>query len=203
MRETRLPEPTSARQRLRLVPAVAAVARRTHADLWHIHDYYLLPHARRWSRRTGRPVLYDVHEYYPEYYSQRFAAPAPVQHAARRLVAGAERWYAGRLGAANAVSEQLADRFRALGLPAVATPNYPSADAFARPARPLTPDLLRRVVHTGSLTTDYGADVLVGRPWSWRSGRPTWRCWPSPGSPARRPGGGSPRRWRGRATRRT
>ncbi|WP_269148465.1 glycosyltransferase [Micromonospora echinospora] len=162
VRETRLPEPTSARQRLRLVPAVAAVAERTHADLWHIHDYYLLPRARRWSRRTGRPVLYDVHEYYPEYYSQRFAAPAPVQHAARRLVAGAERWYAGRLGAANAVSEQLADRFRALGLPAVATPNYPSADAFARPARPLTPDLLRRVVHTGSLTTDYGADVLVG-----------------------------------------
>ncbi|BCL16652.1 glycosyltransferase family 4 protein [Micromonospora sagamiensis] len=162
VRETRLPEPTSARQRLRLVPAVVRAAERVPADLWHIHDYYLLPHARRWSRRTGRPVLYDVHEYYPEYYSQRFTAPSFVQDAGRRLVAGVEQYYAGRLGGANAVSEQLADRFRALGLPAVATPNYPSVDAFARPPRPLTPDLLRRVVHTGSLTTDYGADVLVG-----------------------------------------
>jgi glycosyltransferase involved in cell wall biosynthesis len=161
VRETRLPEPTSARQRLRLVPAVVAVAERTPADLWHIHDYYLLRHARRWSRRTGRPVLYDVHEYYPEYYSQRFAAPFLVQETARRLVAGVERHYAGRLGGVSAVSDQLAERFRALGVPAVATPNYPSAEAFSHPGRTLTPDLLRRVVHTGSLTTDYGADVLV------------------------------------------
>lgn len=162
VRETRLPEPTSVRQRLRLVPTVASVAGRDPADLWHIHDYYLLPHARRWSRRTGRPVLYDVHEYYPEYYSQRFPAPTFVQDTARRLVAGVERHHAVRLAGVNTVSDLLADRFRAWGVPAVATPNYPSAEAFAQPGRPLTPDLLRRVVHIGSLTTDYGADVLVG-----------------------------------------
>ncbi|XTZ16664.1 glycosyltransferase [Micromonospora echinospora] len=161
VREIRLPEPTSARQRLWAVPTVAAVAERIPAGLWHIHDYYLLPHARRWSRRTGRPVLYDVHEYYPEYYSQRFAAPSFMQDVTRRLVAGVERHYAARLGGVSAVSDRLVERFRALGVPAVATPNYPSAEAFPHPARPLTPDLLRRVVHTGSLTTDYGADVLV------------------------------------------
>ncbi|WP_158554026.1 glycosyltransferase family 4 protein [Micromonospora deserti] len=162
LRETRLPEPASLTDRLRAVPKVAAVARDVEADLWHIHDYYLLPHARRWTRRTGRPVLYDVHEYYPEYYSERFAAPSWMQGLARRLVAGVERRHAVRLGAVNAVSEQLANRFRAFGVPAVATPNYPSVDAFHHPPRELTPDLLHRVVHTGNLTTQYGADVLVG-----------------------------------------
>ncbi|OKI45194.1 hypothetical protein A6A27_12385 [Micromonospora sp. CB01531] len=159
--ETRLPEVRSFRDRLRLVPRVAALARELDADAWHIHDYYLLAHARRWARRTDRPVLYDVHEYYPEYYSERFAAPTWVQRTAKHLVAGVERRHAVRLGAANAVSEELAERFRACGVPAIATPNYPSTEAFHHPARELTPDLLRRVIHTGNLTTQYGADVLV------------------------------------------
>lgn len=159
--ETRLPQPASFRDRIRAVPKVAALGRRAGADMWHIHDYYLLAHARRWARRSGKPVLYDVHEYYPEYYSERFAAPAWVQHAAKRFVAGVERHYAARLGAANAVSGELAERFRVLGVPAIATPNYPSADAFRTAPRDLTPDLLRRVIHIGNLTTQYGADVLV------------------------------------------
>ncbi|MFI2648373.1 MULTISPECIES: glycosyltransferase [Micromonospora] len=162
VRETRLPAPTSFRERIRLVPRVAELARRADPDGWHIHDFYLLPRARRWARRTGRPVLYDVHEYYPEYYSGRLPGPRLLRRPAHRVITGVERRYASVLAGANVATEELGDRFRGWGIPTSVTPNYPADALLGDAPRPLVPELLRRVVHTGTLTSMFGAEVIVG-----------------------------------------
>lgn len=159
--ESVLPPARSFRDRIRSMRRLIRKARSSDADVWHIHDFYLLPFAYAWSRRTGRPVLYDVHEYYPEYYSRRIPAPVFVQRIVERLIRSVERWFSSRLAAADAVSETLAERFRSYGVPAASTPNFPAIEPFDRTARPLTPDLLRRVIHTGTLTSDYGSELLV------------------------------------------
>ncbi|MDR0366094.1 MAG: glycosyltransferase, partial [Bifidobacteriaceae bacterium] len=69
--EVILPKARSLRQRLGVIPKLAKIAAAEPADLWHIHDLYLLPSAKRWHRRTGRNVLYDVHEYYGLVYAER------------------------------------------------------------------------------------------------------------------------------------
>ncbi|MFI5486965.1 MULTISPECIES: glycosyltransferase [Micromonospora] len=161
VRETRLPEVRSIRHRLELVPTVVRLAESRAADAWHIHDFYLLRAACAWSRRTGRPVLYDVHEYYPEYYSHRLPGPPWMRGQARRLIAGLERHYASKVAGVNAVSDRIASRLAATGVPAVATPNFPSEEALGDQHRPLVAALLKRVVHTGSLTPEFGSDVLL------------------------------------------
>lgn len=120
IRETRLERPRSTWRRICATWVVAARAWAADADAWHIHDYYLLPYAHRWAARTGRRVLYDVHEYYPEYYSRRSAFPVRLRPIAERAVSLTERRLASDFRGVNAVSESLAERFRAIGLPAVA-----------------------------------------------------------------------------------
>lgn len=162
VRETRLPAAGSFGDRLRVIPRIIRHAWAADPDLLHIHDFYLLPLARAWSRRTHRPVLYDVHEYYPEYYSHRLPLPRRLRRPAQRALATVENRLCSGIGGANAVSGQLRDRFRSVGVPAVATPNFPSSNVFAeQQRRALTPALLRRVVHTGTLDHGYGSDLLL------------------------------------------
>ncbi|MFI6226636.1 glycosyltransferase family 4 protein [Micromonospora echinospora] len=157
VRETRLRPARCLRDRLRAVPRIAELARRAEADLWVVHDLYLLPAARRWTRRTGRPIVYDVHEYHPEYYSHRLFPSGVTQQVTQRLVWGIERRLAADCAGINAVSAELAARFT--GLPAVATPNFPQSSDFTH--RPLTPDLLRKVVYAGGVNAYYGMETLV------------------------------------------
>lgn len=159
--ETVLVAPKNAIERIRLVRSVARSAAAHPAMVWHIHDFYVLGAAKRWQRRTGRSVLYDVHEYYPMYYSQRVRAPRFLQ---RFLAAGIERYQvraAKRLGGANVVTEQMAAPFRAAAVRTTVSPNYPLLEQFR--GLPVAPFAERRwrVLHIGTLSQDYGTHLLL------------------------------------------
>lgn len=160
-REIVLPPPTGRWDRLALVSRVARRARHLSADGWHIHDFYFLPAARAWHRRTGRPVVYDVHEYYGTYY----AGKVPVPDGVRSFLAGRIDRYQVRaakaIGGADVVSEEIARIFRKEGVPVAVSPNYPLLEHFER--RALVPFHERRwrVLHTGTLTPEYGTERLV------------------------------------------
>ena len=159
--EVRLAAHPSTWGRLRVIPALYRAAVRSGGDLWHIHDFYLLPAGWLLSRRTRRPVVYDVHEYYPEYYASKLPIPSPLRGLAERVIGRMECALARRLGGVNAVSDNIAARFARAGALAVATPNYPAPATPPSAALPLSPERLRRVIHIGTLTPEYGSEVLL------------------------------------------
>ncbi|WP_411730615.1 hypothetical protein [Paeniglutamicibacter sp.] len=159
--ETLFPEPQNATERIRMVPRIARRAAQLGGHMWHIHDFYFLGEAKRWRRKSGRAVLYDVHEYYGRYYAGKVPAPTIVQ----RLIAGAIERYqvrsAKKLGAANVVTEEMAVSFRAWGVPVSVSPNYPMLSQFGDLPSVTFSERRWRVLHIGTLSREYGTELLV------------------------------------------
>ncbi len=113
---------------------LAREARRRDADLYHVHDPELLPAALWLACRSGRPVVYDAHEYLGQTVRTKRWLPRalrlPVALAAER----AERAGGRRLAAVVAANEDLAARFAGAGARAVSVANSPWSDAFPAPA---------------------------------------------------------------------
>jgi glycosyltransferase involved in cell wall biosynthesis len=151
-----LAEPARRARRLALGWRLARAARRRDADAYHVHDPELLPAALWLARTTGRPVLYDVHEYLGRTArTKRWLPPparAPIAVAAERL----ERAGARRLAAAVCVNEDLAARFAHAGARAVTVTNAPWGRTFADGAPPAEPVVL----YVGGLVPLRGLDVM-------------------------------------------
>jgi glycosyltransferase involved in cell wall biosynthesis len=151
----------STAERVSLVSRLAEAARRENPDLWHIHDFYLLPQARRWRRRTRRPVIYDVHEYYGIVYSGKVPAPGPVRRWLARRIDAYQVRSARKLGAVNAAAEGIARTFAGSGARVITTLNAPLGAPFGDvPLKPFS-ERARRVVHIGTLNEDYGMRRVV------------------------------------------
>jgi glycosyltransferase involved in cell wall biosynthesis len=57
---------------LRIMKAVWRRMKEAHADLYHFHDLDLIPLMMLWRILSGNPVVYDVHENYPEEMQSRY-----------------------------------------------------------------------------------------------------------------------------------
>ena len=159
--ESILPAPRSTRERLLATRRVSALANEMPADIWHIHDFYMLEAAKRWHRRTRKPVVYDVHEYYAEYYPARVPLSRPLRRLAGRLIEGYQVRAARMVGGANVVTERMSESFRRGGVPVSVSPNYPRlAPLEGAPSRPFD-ERRYDVLHMGTLTADYGTETLV------------------------------------------
>ena len=159
--ESILPTPRSTRERLLAMRRVSALANGMAADIWHIHDFYMLQAAKRWHRRTRNPVIYDVHEYYAEYYPARVPLPRPLRRLAGRFVEDYQVRAARLLGGANVVTERMSESFRRGGVPVSVSPNYPRrAPLETAPSRPFS-ERRYDVLHIGTLTADYGTETLI------------------------------------------
>ncbi|UPL11293.1 glycosyltransferase family protein [Microbacterium sufflavum] len=159
--ETVLPSPRNARERIGMVNGVAREAAARLADAWHIHDYYFLRAAKRWQRHSGRAVLYDVHEYYADYYAGKLPVPAVVQRGVAWMLERYQVRSAKRLGAANVVTEKMAGPFREAGVAVSVSPNFPLLTQFeSLPSRPFE-DRRWSVLHIGTLSRGYGTELLV------------------------------------------
>lgn len=161
IQEQLLPTPGSARERILATRAVARAASDVEAALWHIHDYYMLAQGRRWHRRCGRPVVYDVHEYYGDYYASKFPLPARF----RRILANQLDRYQARMvagmGGANLVAADMSPAFERRGVPISTCPNFPSIEQFREDLVAPFAERSADVVYTGSLTRSYGMEMLV------------------------------------------
>ncbi|MDX6646300.1 MAG: hypothetical protein QOK40_2027, partial [Miltoncostaeaceae bacterium] len=149
-----------ARSRARRLAAgwrLARAARRLDADLYHVHDPELIPAALWLARTTGRPVVYDVHEYLGHTARTKAWLPAPLRAAVAALAERAERAGARRLAAAVTANEDLAARMAAAGARAVSVANYPLASRFPPPGSPAGPIAL----YVGGLGPRRGLDLML------------------------------------------
>lgn len=160
LKETRLAEARSTRDRLRALPRLAGIAWRERPAAWHIHDFYMLPLALAWNLLTGRPVIYDVHEFYGQLYAMKM--PKNLRRIAGSLIDRFQGWAAHRLGGVNLVTEAMRDPFEGRTDVSISvTPNFPSGVLFADRQGNESEDRCLRVVHTGSLSPSYGSEVLI------------------------------------------
>jgi len=115
---------------------IARRARAMDADAYHVHDPEMLPQALWLQRVTGRPVIYDAHEYLGETARTKRWIPAPLRRPIAALAAGAERAAGRRLAGVVTANEDLATRFAAAGCHAVSVANSPFASEFGHAGEP-------------------------------------------------------------------
>jgi glycosyltransferase involved in cell wall biosynthesis len=140
---------------------IAWRAWRTRADIYHFHDLWLLPAGVLVRLLRRRPVVYDVHEYYPETYAARVPVGGDL---VRRAVATVEGVCTRILGHASVVYPEVAERLGRRGARTALTPNFPSVTSFRQPPEESLDGYagrLRRIVHTGGLHPGRGSRVLV------------------------------------------
>jgi glycosyltransferase involved in cell wall biosynthesis len=116
-------------------------------------------------RILGVPVLLDLHEAMPEFFTSRFPrASNPIALAALRAQEQVSIRFAS---AVLTVNESLAARLRSIGVPTAKVTvvlNSPSSSLFdptAHPARPFMADGRLRLVYAGALTPTYELDVVL------------------------------------------
>ncbi|WIV45290.1 glycosyltransferase [Glutamicibacter nicotianae] len=144
-----------------MVTDIAKFASQLNGDMWHIHDFYFLHAAKKWVRKSKSAVLYDVHEYYGQYYAGKIPVPSFFKDSLSGIIEKYQVRSAKVLGAANVVAEEMAAPFRTKGVPVTVSPNYPLLSHFAD--LPSIPFKERRwkVLHIGTLTRSYGTELLI------------------------------------------
>jgi glycosyltransferase involved in cell wall biosynthesis len=135
-------------------------AEATGADLYHFHDPELLAPMRRLAARTGRSVVYDAHEYYPDAMRQRGWIPAVLRPTAALWADVVERRLARAMDAVVTADSALTERFESLGGLVVQLDNFPPLSMFASAevAAPAGPPTL---VYVGSVSEVRGFSDMV------------------------------------------
>lgn len=137
-------------------PVLYVKARRSRADIYHLHDPELLPWGLLLKWTTGAAVVYDSHEYLRENVSTKHWIPralrVPLAWAADRV----EKWIAGRLDAVVAVTEDMAERFRRVQPEVITLRNLPPSQEIAEPAGGRE----KVVMYAGLINRDRGLNLL-------------------------------------------
>jgi glycosyltransferase involved in cell wall biosynthesis len=139
---------------------LAIAAEATGADLYHFHDPELLSPMLALARRMGRPVVYDVHEYYPDAMMQKTWIPRPLRPLAAARANAAERRSAPRMAAIVTADAALTRRFEALNPLVVQLDNYPPLALFGTPSAAPVPGP-PTLVYVGSVSEVRGFFDMV------------------------------------------
>ena len=135
---------------------VAEAARRD-VDVVHVHDPELLPAAWLLRRRTGRPVVYDAHEYLGQTTRTKPWIPARLRTPTAVAVDRVEHALAAGLDAVVTVTEDMAVGFAEAGVRAVSVANYAPLSRFPDPGHPEE----RLVVYIGGVSRSRGLDLML------------------------------------------
>lgn len=155
------------RQRWSNRKRIFAMACAQKADAYLFHDPDLIGVGLKLQKKLGRPVVYDVHEYYGDSLRSRQWIPKLL----RPLLAAGfdcyEKWAARRLAGIMTVNEHMAAQFAGVNPKGVVLYNYalrhqydfpePTQERFAG---------LPHIIYVGSLNRERGLEViLAAMPW--------------------------------------
>jgi glycosyltransferase involved in cell wall biosynthesis len=146
--------------------AVTSAQRRRHYRVVQVHS---LPDFLAFGglpvRLAGVPIVLDLHEAMPEFFTMRFpAAAGPLPH---RMLLVQERASIALASAVITVNDALADRLAALGVDRAKitvilnSPDLRRFDPAALPPRAFMHDGVLRLVYAGALTPTYELDIVL------------------------------------------
>jgi glycosyltransferase involved in cell wall biosynthesis len=150
-------------QRPRLWFTLTRLARQSAADIYHFHDPELLLVAPWLRLRTGKPVIYDVHESYPEFIRVKAYLPSWLRPPLARLFQWVEPLLARLQSGLVFADDEIARNFAGLHCPKVTLPNFPASTLIddggtcGRDRRPWPP----HVLYLGGLEENRGALMMV------------------------------------------
>ncbi len=136
---------------------LVAEARRRRPDIVHIHDPELLPAAWMLRLATGRPVIYDAHEYLGQTTRAKPWIPSRLRRPTAVAVERVERTLARRVDAVVAVTEDMAIGFAEAGVRAVSVANYAPRSRFPETGPPEGPVVL----YVGALDASRGLHLML------------------------------------------
>jgi len=150
-------------QRPRLWGTLIRLARATGADIFHYHDPELLLIAPILRALTGKPVIYDVHEVYPDFIQVKDYMPVWVRYPAAWVF----RWLEPLLARFNSAlifsDDEIGRAFAHLDMPKETLFNFP-ARFFVEAGRAATEGLGTRapvVLHLGGHERNRGTRLMV------------------------------------------
>lgn len=145
-------------KRIARLPIIYIKSIKSDQKYWHIHDYYMLPFAYLGNFLKGVRVIYDVHEYYPEYYSSK--VPLWLHKISSAVIKNFQLSVSKKIGGVNVVAESMSLEFESMGIPTAVSPNYPITDQFIQKTN-VSNSPPRNVIHTGSLSESYGMEIIL------------------------------------------
>lgn len=152
----RLPGPPGRMGRVVRWPILLWLAAFGRADLYQIHDPELLPWALILRFATGRPVIYDAHEFFSESIRSKTWIPGPLRRPVAWVAERLEKGIAGRLSAVIAATPELTSRFERVQRCSVTVMNFPPQSTL-----PDTPPARREVaIYAGLMNRERGLDIL-------------------------------------------
>jgi glycosyltransferase involved in cell wall biosynthesis len=140
------------------------LALRERADAYHFHDPELIPWGLLLRGLTGRPVVYDAHEHYPDSIMVREWIPAPLRRMVSRVFDGFERAASRRFDAVIVADDDVEARFRPIARRLVTLYNFPHKGLFEQPSPPpadLPAPRPVQLVYVGLITPERGGYLML------------------------------------------
>lgn len=129
------------------------------ADIFHFHDPELLPWGVMIQKKTGKPVIYDSHEDFPEQINTKPWIPKALRPLVSNIVKVVEKGLAKRLSAVITVREKFNEKFTSKGAKeVVAIKNYP---LFTPPFTANEQDGVNRILYVGGVSYLRGYKEMI------------------------------------------
>jgi glycosyltransferase involved in cell wall biosynthesis len=128
------------------------------ADVYHFHDFELLPVGWLLKKTNAGHVVYDCHENHPETVLERAWLPDWIKPALSRLVAWIEPAMARSLDAVICVVPDQQNRLTQKGCKTILVRNYPRLEDMPSPP---DEEKAQEIIYLGGLSIARGALVLV------------------------------------------
>jgi len=137
-----------------------ARCKKENSDVYHFHDFELLPIGWLLKKKSGKAVIYDCHENYPETAYERAWLPDWLRPLLSRLISWLEPALARSLDAVICVVPDQQQRLQKAGCRTVLVRNLPRLEAFDKAflEHPIPEE---RIVYLGGMSQVRGAFMLV------------------------------------------
>lgn len=129
---------------------------RAKAAIYHFHDPELLPWGVLLHWVTGKPVIYDSHEYLKQDVEGKRWIPSALRRPVATFVDRVEKWCVRRLSAVIAVTDDMADGFRRVQPRTITVKNLPPVPDLTLSSEPRRP----YVAYAGLMNVERGLDIL-------------------------------------------
>ena len=150
-------------ERIKVLFQITRMAYRQKADIYHFHDPDFLVHAVLIKLLSGKPVIYDIHEFYHINKPRRLPDIWPLRQILSLFIWLMETLCGTIIGNISAVYLEHVRRFSKVGCRTVHTPNYASIEDFVPiPVTQEEWDARRKtVLFTGTLDPEKGSLVML------------------------------------------